>query len=61
MSQSVNMIAWIPDWKLKYWLVDSFQITINYNTFIVDHTVDFHDFYFEFKSGKSLVTNVGFF
>ncbi len=61
MSKSVNMTARISNWKLVYGLIDSFQISIDDNSFVVDHTVNFHDFDLEFESRKGLVSNIGFF
>lgn len=49
MSQGVNVISRVSDAELKYRLIDSFQISIYNDSFIIDHAVNLHNFDLELE------------
>lgn len=61
MSQAIYMVTRIADRKLKYRLVDTLQITVNDNTFGINHAIDFHYFDLELEGWKWFLAYIGFF
>lgn len=61
MSQGVNVISWVPDAELKYRLIDSFQISVYNDSFIIDHAVNLHNFDLKLEGWERLVRDVGLF